>query len=397
LLAISRSNRLWLQSRFYLAPVLSSPIIFDSANLNLENFKRSPIGKCSNMLISKKPQTVHRSRAPLRLGLAGGGTDLSPYSDLFGGVILNATVDRYAIASLSYRTDDQVILRANDLDVEESHKPGLLTGGRGLRLHQAVYNRIVKQFLIDPPAIELSTSIEAPAGSGLGSSSALVVAMVEVYREAFNLPLGLYDVAHLAFEIERVDLALDGGKQDQYAAAFGGINFMEFLSNDRVIVNPLRVSREILNELESSIVICFTGQSRDSDVIIRDQIRAAEDHDSRALEGLHALKRDAYSMKQFLLNGDINGMAEIMNQSWESKKATAASVSNSHLDALYSVGRSNGARGGKVSGAGGGGFMMFIADPEKKPLLIRALLAAGGTPDKVILTHTGVESWIVQI
>ena len=339
--------------------------------------------------------SVCRARAPLRLGLAGGGTDLSPYSDLYGGMILNVTIDRYAFTSLARRDDGKVVLRANDLGREREHVAGVGAPDTGLRLHRAVYDRIVRQFMPnEPPALTLSTSIEAPPGSGLGSSSALVVAMVEAFRDMFNLPLGLYDVAHLAFEIERIDLALEGGKQDQYAAAFGGVNFIEFLSGDRVIVNPLRVDRSTLNELESSIVVCFSGQSRASDSIIRDQIEAAQHEGGKALEGLHALKQDALDMKQALLRGDIHGMAEILDRSWASKKATAESVSNSHIDALYSVARANGARGGKVSGAGGGGFMMFIADPDSKPRLIRALAEAGGTPDKIIFTHTGVESWL---
>lgn len=338
---------------------------------------------------------AYRARAPLRLGLAGGGTDLSPYCELYGGVTLNVTIDRYAFALLSPRNDGKVVLRANDLAADEVHSAGVLPSDHGgLRLHRAVYNRIVRQFLPDdPPGLELSTSIEAPPGSGLGSSSALVVAMVDVFREAFNLPLGLYDVAHLAFEIERVDLALEGGKQDQYAAAFGGVNFIEFFAGDRVIVNPLRVRREILNELESSVVVCFSGQSRASEAIIRDQIEAAEHKGSKALEGLHALKQDAFDMKQALLAGDVHGLAAILDRSWASKKATAESVSNPLLDTLYSVARQNGARAGKVSGAGGGGFMMFIANPESKPRLIRALTEAGGTPDKVVFTHAGVESW----
>jgi D-glycero-alpha-D-manno-heptose-7-phosphate kinase len=247
----------------------------------------------------------------------------------------------------------------------------------------------------NPPSISLSTSIEAPPGSGLGSSSALVVAMVEVFRDAFNLPLGLYDVAHLAFEIERIDLALDGGKQDQYAAAFGGINFIEFFSNDRVIVNPLRVHRSILNELESSIVVCFSGQSRSSEVIIREQIEAAKTKTGQALQGLHDLKRDALRMKHSIIAGDMRTIAEILDRSWIAKKATSKSISNPCLDELYAVARENGARAGKVSGAGGGGYMMFIADPDDKPRLIRALEAAGGVPDKIAFTHTGVESWLL--
>jgi len=345
---------------------------------------------------SEKMPGTYRARAPLRLGLAGGGTDLSPYSDLHGGAILNVTIDRYAFASITHRDDSKVVLHARDLGVEEIHSKGQLPIHNGLRLHRGVYNRIARQFLPhNPPSISLSTSIEAPPGSGLGSSSALVVAMVEVFRDAFNLPLGLYDVAHLAFEIERIDLALDGGKQDQYAAAFGGINFIEFLSNDRVIVNPLRVRRSILNELESSIVVCFSGQSRSSETIIRDQIEVAKTKTGQALQGLHDLKRDALDMKQAIIAGDMRTIAEILDRSWAAKKATSKSISNPCLDALYTVARENGARAGKVSGAGGGGYMMFIADPDDKPRLIRALEAAGGIPDKIVFTHTGVESWLL--
>jgi D-glycero-alpha-D-manno-heptose-7-phosphate kinase len=338
---------------------------------------------------------TYRSRAPLRLSLAGGGTDLSPYSDLHGGAILNVTIDRYAYASITYRDDGKVVLHARDLGVEEVHSMGQLPTHNGLRLHRGVYNRIARQFLPhDPPSISLSTSIEAPPGSGLGSSSALVVAMVEVFREAFNLSLGLYDVAHLAFEIERIDLALDGGKQDQYAAAFGGMNFIEFFSRDRVIVNPLRVRRSILNELESSIVMCFSGQSRSSDAIIREQIEVAKTS-TAALQALHDLKRDALDMKQAIIAGNMRTIAEILDHSWIAKKATSKSVSNPYLDALYKTARENGARAGKVSGAGGGGYMMFIADPDDRPRLIRALAAAGGVPDKVVFTHAGVESWFL--
>jgi D-glycero-alpha-D-manno-heptose-7-phosphate kinase len=221
--------------------------------------------------------------------------------------------------------------------------------------------------------------------------------MVEAFRDTFNLPLGLYDVAHLAFEIERIDLALAGGKQDQYAAAFGGLNFIEFLSNDRVIVNPLRVRRSILNELESSIVVCFSGQSRSSETIIRDQIEVAKTTTGQALQGLHALKQDALDMKQAIIAGNMRTIAEILDRSWVAKKTTSKSISNASLDTLYTVARENGARAGKVSGAGGGGYMMFIADPDDKPRLIRALEGVGGVPDRIVFTHTGVESWLLPV
>jgi D-glycero-alpha-D-manno-heptose-7-phosphate kinase len=340
---------------------------------------------------------IYRARAPLRLGLAGGGTDLSPYSDIHGGATLNVTIDRFAFASLMKRKDSIVILRANDLAIEERHCVGTLPVNDGLILHRAVYNRIWRQFLSgNRGGMEVSTAIEAPPGSGLGSSSALVVALVEVFRQAFDLPLGLYDVARIAFEIERLELGLAGGKQDQYAAAFGGINFIEFLSDDRVIVNPLRVAESILNELQSSIVVCFSGQSRESNAIIHDQIKAMTAGGSPALEGLHALKQYALDMKQALLRGDLRELATILDHSWASKKATAPSVSNPFIEALYRIARANGARGGKISGAGGGGFMMFIVDPEDKPRLLRELQQAGGVPDKVVFTHKGVESWLVR-
>jgi D-glycero-alpha-D-manno-heptose-7-phosphate kinase len=337
-----------------------------------------------------------RARAPLRLGLAGGGTDLSPYSDVYGGSTLNVTIDRFAFASLARRRDDLVVLRASDLDAEERHPAGLLPTDGGLLLHRAVYNRMSRQFLGGRQmGIELSTAIEAPPGSGLGSSSALVVALVAVFREAFELPLGSYEVARIAYEIERMELGLAGGKQDQYAAAFGGVNFTEFLPGDRVVVNPLRVAPSILNELQSSIVVCFSSRSRDSDVIIREQINAMTAADGgAALAALYALNRDAVEMKQALLRGDLRELAEILDRSWASKKATAASVSNPFIETLFAVARANGARAGKISGAGGGGYLMFIVDPERKPRLMSALKGADGTPDKIVFTHQGVEAWV---
>jgi D-glycero-alpha-D-manno-heptose-7-phosphate kinase len=306
------------------------------------------------------------------------------------------TIDRYAFATLTPRRDRRVLLRAADFGVEEAHDGSEVPKSSRLSLHHAVYSRIAKQFFGSAsPGLELVTSVESPAGSGLGSSSALVVAMVEVFREAYNLPLGLYDVAHLAYEIERLDLALAGGKQDQYAAAFGGINFIEFLPGDRVIVNPLRVRRAIISELESSIVICYSGQSRSSDAIIRDQIRASKEVGSAALQGLNSLKRDAIDMKEALLRGDIHLMAEILDRSWASKKETATSITNHRIEELYSVGCNSGALAGKVSGAGGGGFLMFITEPERKARLIAALSEAGSVADKVIFTHSGVEAWSI--
>jgi D-glycero-alpha-D-manno-heptose-7-phosphate kinase len=340
-----------------------------------------------------KKMPTFRSRAPLRLGLAGGGTDLSPYCDTYGGAVLNVTIDRYAYASLALTGGATITFRAGDLDVEEQSNFNQLDPVGPLQLHRAVYNRIVRDFNHGKPfGARLTTMVDAPPGSGLGSSSALVVAMVEAFRAALNLPLGRYDVAHLAYEIERKDLALRGGKQDQYAAAFGGINYIEFLVGDRVIVNPLRLAPASVNELQSSILICFSGQSRDSDKIIKDQIESVQQKDD-ALTNLHRLKEAAVAMKQAVLQGDITTVAALLDQSWEAKKRTSSSVSNSFLDSLWNVAHSNGAKAGKVSGAGGGGFMMFLVEPDLRPHLLRALRDAGGAPEIISFSNEGAEAW----
>ena len=340
-------------------------------------------------------QTV-RARAPLRLGLAGGGTDLSPYCDRFGGAVLNCTIDRYAYCFIEASPDDRIHFAAHDLAVTEAlpRSPAALLGAR-LAMHAGVYRRMTRDFAAgELPALTVSSYVDAPPGSGLGSSSALVVAMVEAFRTLFALPLGLYDVAHLAYEIERHDLHLAGGRQDQYAAAFGGANFIEFLAGDRVIVNPLRVPRGVMNELETSLVTCFTGVSRQSDSIIAEQQRHVIDNDSAALDSMHELRRDAVEMKQALLRGELREMAAILHRSWLAKKRTAHAVSNPHIEALHAAALAEGALAGKVSGAGGGGFFIFMVPPQRRVHLIRSLNQMAATASAVHFTAEGAESWV---
>jgi D-glycero-alpha-D-manno-heptose-7-phosphate kinase len=336
-----------------------------------------------------------RARVPLRLGLAGGGTDLSPYCDAHGGAVLNVTIDRYAYAFIEPVDDGRVHFVAPDLGIEESFPPDpAALGAARLKLHAGVTRRMARDFgggRLTP--MRITSFVDAPAGSGLGSSSALVVALVEAMTTHFAAPLGPYDVAHLAFEIERIDLGLAGGKQDQYAATFGGTNFIEFHAGDRVIVNPLRVAPAVLNELETSMVICFTGVSRQSEAIIVEQQRRMSAPTGGSLESLHQLKSDAIEMKEALLRGQIPRMADILNRSWLAKKATADGISTGHIEQLYSLAFSHGAIGGKVSGAGGGGFMMFVVPPHRRIAVIRALNAAGADAGGVHFTAEGAESW----
>jgi D-glycero-alpha-D-manno-heptose-7-phosphate kinase len=331
------------------------------------------------------------------LGLAGGGTDVSPYSDKFGGLALNVTIDKFAYASIAPRDDAMIELVAADTDVRWSGPVAPELAMRdGLALHIGVYNRIVKDFNGgNPLAVTITTCSEAPPGSGLGSSSTIVVALVKAFCELLSLPLGDYDVASLAHDIERIDLRLAGGKQDQYAATFGGLNFMEFYG-DRVIVNPLRIKQETKAEIESSLVLYFTGVSRESANIIEEQSANVASGEGESLAAFHRMKEEAVRMKEAVLKADFNGFAASMRDAWESKKRMARKISNPMIDELYRIAVAAGAKGGKVSGAGGGGFMMFFTDPDERPRLIRALRANSRMNGSVLnctFTDFGAQSW----
>jgi D-glycero-alpha-D-manno-heptose-7-phosphate kinase len=338
-----------------------------------------------------------RARAPLRLGLAGGGTDLHSYASLHGGAVLNATIDRYAFASISPRDDAHVAFDACDLGREEVHDAAALLPGSQLDLHRGVYERMVREFNGGAPmAVSVTTAVDAPLGSGLGSSSALVVALIEAYRTFLDLPLTRYDVAQLAFDIERIDLGLAGGRQDQYSAAFGGINYLEFLRDGDVIVNPLRFSEGVVAELESSLAVCFSGQSRASENIIREQNAGLEQGSAEVFEAMHQLRLDAVHMKRAIMHGDIGLVAELLERSWIAKKRTAPGVSNARIDALEEIARKAGAIGAKVSGAGGGGFMMFVVPTERRYRLITALAEQGAAAYPVKFSERGSESWTLR-
>ncbi|MSP69232.1 MAG: dehydrogenase, partial [Bacteroidetes bacterium] len=201
-----------------------------------------------------------KSKAPLRLGLAGGGTDVSPYSDLYGGAILNATISSYAYATIEPTNNGKIIFvsgsTANEREYDATNE--LPIDDRAFELQCGVYNRIIRQFTKKPLSFKMTTWIDAPQGSGLGTSSTLVVAIIGAFVEWLKLPLGNYDIAHMAFEIERIEMKMAGGKQDQYAATFGGVNFLEFLANDKVIVNPLMIKPDVMNELEMNLLLYFT-------------------------------------------------------------------------------------------------------------------------------------------
>jgi D-glycero-alpha-D-manno-heptose-7-phosphate kinase len=341
-----------------------------------------------------------RARAPLRLGLAGGGTDLSPYCDEYGGAVLNATIDHYAYSTLEIggHLADVEFSTADTGQTWRGETEAVMAGvACPLALHAAVYRRIIRDFNRGQRfPCRLITYCEAPPGSGLGSSSTLVVAMVKAFVEALALPLGEYEVAYLAFEIERLDCKLLGGRQDQYAATFGGFNFIEFHDNNRVLVNPLRIKNWILSELEASLVLMHTGVSRASAAIIEEQTRNVAASSTSSIEAMHELKKDAFRMKEALLKGDIQSMAKILNSSWAAKRRTAQAVSNSMIDTLIDHALAAGAKAAKVSGAGGGGFVLFVVDPVRRLPLIRELEKLPGRILSCSFTKRGTEGWRIE-
>lgn len=338
---------------------------------------------------------IVRARAPLRLGLAGGGTDVSPYCDIHGGYVLNATIDRYAYAVIKTLDGPVVRIVATDQQTEEAMPADVPFSLNGkLNLHRAVYNHVVQNLNGGVPIpLELSTFCDAPPGSGLGSSSTLVVAMIRAFVELLNLPLDDYTIAHMAYQIERVDCRLQGGRQDQYSATFGGFNFMEFYANERAVINPLRIKNWIICELEASLILFFTGVSRESAHIIADQSNNVKSGAANALEAMHGIKREALLMKETLLRGDFGGFVDSMRLGWENKKRSAKTVSNPHIDAIYDATIQAGALAGKVSGAGGGGFMLFFVPTEKRMDVIRALNSFKGQISNCHFTKYGTQAW----
>lgn len=339
---------------------------------------------------------LYRSKAPLRIGLAGGGTDVSPYCDQFGGAILNATLSLHAHATIETTENGKIILHSVDKQEEQSFdwSDQLPVNGQ-LDLLKGVYNRIQKDYPFHKKGLRLTTFVDAPAGSGLGTSSTLVVAIIGAFAEMLQLPLGDYDIAHYAYDIERKDLGLAGGRQDQYAATFGGVNFMEFYGNDQVIVNPLRIRQEYLNELAHTLLLYFTATTRESAAIISEQQKNVRNKNDRSIDAMHQLKEQAKMMKEALLRGKLDAIGEILDFGFRQKKNMAANISNSRIDSIYEAALAAGATGGKISGAGGGGFMIFYCPGNTRYSVIETLGTFGGKIQPYQFTKGGMTSWSI--
>lgn len=332
----------------------------------------------------------------MRIGLAGGGTDVSPYCDIYGGSILNATISLYAHANIELTNDNKITIEAADRhEIIQYDKTDALVIDGKFDLVKGAYNHIVKKYGSVPSGFKITTYVDAPAGSGLGSSSTLMVAIIGAFSEWLQLPLGEYDIAHTAYIVERQELNMAGGKQDQYAATFGGVNFMEFYEDNRVIVNPLRIKSKILFELSNNLVLYFTSTSRLSSTIIEAQTENVKKKDEKSLEAMHQLKKQANMMKEALLKGRVDEIGPILDYGFRYKKQMASGISNDMIDNIYDAALQHGATGGKVSGAGGGGFMMFYCPGNTRYAVINALNDFGGEFRRYQITDHGLVTWSI--
>jgi D-glycero-alpha-D-manno-heptose-7-phosphate kinase len=328
----------------------------------------------------------------LRISFAGGGTDVPPYPEREGGCVLNATIDSYAWGSLRPRNDGRIRIESVDLGIlVDCPADSELQFDGQLDLVKAT---IVRFQAHNSRGFDVFLHSDAPPGSGLGSSSSLIVGLVGLVKEFKSLPLTEYEVAQLAYLIEREDLKIQGGHQDQYASSFGGFNFIEFYE-DRVIVNPLRIHQDTVNELEHNLLLCYTGTTRRSDKIIEDQTNRLEQEQEDTLRALRGQKQLATDMKNALLRRRLDDFGDLLHSAWESKKKLSPRISNSRIDEMYETARKTGALGGKITGAGGGGYMLLYCQFERKHKVAAALKQLGASPTEFAFESRGLQTWRV--
>ncbi len=334
-----------------------------------------------------------RARTPLRLSFGGGGTDVSPYADTRGGCVLNATISRYVYATLVPKSERSIGFRSFDYGTvvywtQEEHFQfdGQMDLVKG----------VLKRFELDKfrtDGFDLFVHADAPPGSGLGSSSTFTVALIGLFRELLGLPITSEGMAGLAYDIERNEIGIKGGRQDQYAAAYGGFNFMEF-HGDEAVVTPLRLSEYLINELEYNLILCFTG-SRESQPIIESQMESAKNEEADPMAAMDQVKAIAYEMKKTLLASDLDRFGELLNEGWLQKKKMAKGITTPRIDELYEEARKAGAIGGKITGAGGGGHLLLYCPFNKRHIVRERLSALGTTVTDFRFDPVGMQTWRV--
>ena len=336
------------------------------------------------------------ARAPLRISFAGGGTDLPQYSSEFGGCVVNATINKYAYTQIEVNEENFLELNSIDLNknVTISLNDNIPAFNDCLPLHLRTYLEIIKKIKITKlPSLKISTLCEAPIGSGLGASSTIVVSMIKAFDLFFGLSLTKSEIAQLAFDIERIHCKMKGGKQDQFSASFGGFNQFDFLKNGTTKVNRVKVNEALKLNLEQSLILYFTGKSRHSHEIIASQDQNIKNKNNSAIQAMHELKNIAIKMKDFLESGNLNAIINSLNHGWEIKQKTGDLISTHEINEILSSIKDKGALSAKISGAGGGGFILFYVPLIKKEIVKKSLSTFGGMFSNCLFTDSGAQSW----
>lgn len=331
---------------------------------------------------------VIRGRAPLRVSFGGGGTDVEPFCVEQGGAIIGSTINKYAYCSIVPREDDQIIVNSLDFDmtVKYNTKENYVYDGKLDLVKASLKAMEIRQ------GCEVYLQCDAPPGSGLGTSSTVMVALLIAMARWKGVLLDGYQLADLAYQVEREDLGINGGYQDQYAATFGGFNFIEFHGRNNVVVNPLRIKKDIIHELQYNLLLCYTGNIHVSANIIKDQVQNYEKKD--AFDAMCEVKALAHAMKDELLKGNLYSFGKLLDYSWQSKKRMSSKITNPQIDTLYDEAKRAGALGGKLLGAGGGGYLLMFCPYNVRHTVAARMEAAGGQLTDWNFELRGAQSWV---
>lgn len=335
---------------------------------------------------------IIRGRAPLRVSFGGGGTDVEPFCVEQGGAIIGSTINKYAYCSILPKEDDEIVVHSLDFDmtVKYNAKENYVYDGK-LDLVKAALNALdINQ------GCEVYLQCDAPPGSGLGTSSTVMVALLIAMAKWKGIVLDSYEMADLAYHVEREVLGISGGYQDQYAATFGGFNFIEFHGRNNVVVNPLRIKKEIIHELQYNLLLCYTGNIHVSANIIQDQVNNFKNGEVDAVAAMTEVKALAYAMKDELLKGNLHSFGRLLDYGWKSKKRMSSRISNPQIDELYEEAIKAGALGGKLLGAGGGGYLLMYCPYNVKHKVAKRMEEVGGQLTDWNFELRGAQAWTMN-
>lgn len=335
-------------------------------------------------------ERIIRSRTPLRISFAGGGTDVPPYPELYGGAVISTTIDRYAYVTIKKNVTKGLRVISQDYNLLEKFDSisELQIDGKMSLVKAALIQAGLKKENLD-----IIIHVDSPPGSGLGSSSAVAVSLIGSFSKYVSEHLSAYQIAERAIHLEREMVGIKGGYQDQYASTFGGFNFIEF--KQTVTVNPLRLKSEVLHELLASLILLDTGKTRLSGNILKKQIQQYEKKDESTLKHLNIIKQLVFDVKDSLLKGNVEEIGKMLDEHWTHKKRINKDITNTHIDKIYETAKKNGALGGKILGAGGGGHMLFLCDPDKRHKLVQTIEKMASIA-KFNFDHVGLQTWTLH-